>query len=132
MAQQPGALRLLHARQQRGGPPPLTAAEPPEWLPADAREVWQRLTPGLVAASVLTAQDLDALMVLCVAIARHRQATEMLARTSLLVRAPGGEGLVRNPLLTVQADAERTIVAFVDRFGLAPASRGDAPQADQQ
>ena len=86
-----------------------------------AATIWQRLAPGLEERGVLTAWDVDAFVVLCEALARYRSATQLVYGSALLVQ--GGAGLMKNPALQVQAEAERTFLQFAARFGLTPSDR---------
>ena len=58
---------------------------------------------------------------LCDALARHRNATALVNGSALLVQ--GGAGLMKNPALMMQADAERVFLQFAARFGLTPSDR---------
>lgn len=113
----PGALQMLSDLQSRRVPPPA-AGDPPEWLSETAKAHWHRLAPVLLERGQLTVADVDAFTVVCNALARYRQATEMLDKSSLLVKVDGA--LVRNPLLSVQAEAERTLATYGARFGIVP------------
>nr|WP_281245109.1 phage terminase small subunit P27 family [Actinokineospora terrae] len=93
----------------------------PDWASDTARVIWERLAPGLIARRVLTVWDSDAFLVLCEALARYRAATQLVNGSALLVQ--GGAGLMKNPALQVQADAERTFLQFAARFGLTPSDR---------
>ncbi|MCP3800334.1 phage terminase small subunit P27 family [Allokutzneria sp. A3M-2-11 16] len=125
-ASKPTALRVLHGdRPDRINtdepvPPPATI-QPPDWLSADARAVWDRLAPGLIAKGVLTVWDCDAFTVLVEALARYKNATALVNGSHLLVQGAGG--LVKNPALQIQAEAERTFLAYAARFGLTPSDR---------
>ncbi|TWP47422.1 phage terminase small subunit P27 family [Lentzea tibetensis] len=125
-APKPTSLRILHGdrpdRINAGEPvPPTGTIEPPDWLSDDARAVWDRLAPGLIARKVLTVWDADAFVVLCQALARYKQATALLNGSHLLVQGAGG--LVKNPVLGIQAEAERTFLTYAARFGMTPSDR---------
>ncbi|WP_204456185.1 phage terminase small subunit P27 family [Actinokineospora baliensis] len=125
-AAKPTALRILHGdrpdRINTNEPaPPEQEITCPDWASDAARAIWERLAPGLAARGVLTAWDTDAFLVLCEALARYRAATQLVNGSALLVQ--GGSGLMKNPALVVQADAERTFLQFAARFGLTPADR---------
>lgn len=122
----PTALRILHGdRKDRINDtepiPPTSEITCPEWASEAAREIWERLAPGLAARGVLTAWDFDAFLVLCEALARYRAATQLVNGSALLVQ--GGTGLMKNPALQVQAEAERTFLSYASRFGLTPSDR---------
>jgi P27 family predicted phage terminase small subunit len=125
-APKPTTLRILHGdradRINTAEPvPPTEDIACPEWASDAAREVWQRLTPDLIKRGVLTAWDIDAFLVVCEALARYKAATQLVNGSALLVQ--GGSGLMKNPALQVQAEAERTFLQFAARFGLTPSDR---------
>lgn len=125
-AAKPTSLRILHGdrkdRVNTSEPvPPALAIEPPEWLSDKARAIWDRLAPSLIARKVLSSWDTDAFGVLCEALARYATATQLVNGSALLV--PGGGGLVPNPALKVQGDAERVFLTYAARFGLTPSDR---------
>ncbi|MFE2758083.1 P27 family phage terminase small subunit [Actinosynnema sp. NPDC059335] len=70
---------------------------------------------------VLTAWDVAAFLVLCEALNRYRNATALVNGSALLVQ--GGSGLMKNPALQVQAEAERTFLTYAARFDLTPSDR---------
>ncbi|SDC25534.1 phage terminase small subunit P27 family [Actinokineospora iranica] len=125
-AAKPTALRVLHGdrpdRINTHEPaPPMQDITCPDWASDAARAIWARLAPGLIERRVLTPWDTDAFLVLCEALARYRAATQLVNGSALLVQ--GGSGLMKNPALQVQADAERTFLTFAARFGLTPSDR---------
>ncbi|MCU1680848.1 MAG: phage terminase, small subunit, family [Amycolatopsis sp.] len=122
----PTALRILHGdRKDRINDaepvPPTSDITCPDWASGQARGIWERLAPGLEASGVLTAWDTDAFLVLCEALARYKSATQLVNGSALLVQ--GGSGLMKNPALQIQAEAERTFLTFASRFGLTPSDR---------
>jgi P27 family predicted phage terminase small subunit len=132
----PTALKVLHGdrkdRINHAEPAPAEAAvPPPEDLSDDARAVWDRLAPDLIRVGVLTSWDVDAFVICCEALARYRQATKLVNGSALLVQGPSG--LVKNPALQVQREAESTFAQYAARFGLTPSDRSqlkvDAPGA---
>jgi P27 family predicted phage terminase small subunit len=125
-APKPTQLLILHGdRKDRVNDaeptPPANGITCPEWASEDARSIWQRLAPSLTKRGVLTRWDMDAFLVLCEALARYRSATQLVNGSALLVQ--GGSGLMKNPALMVQADAERTFLIYAARFELTPSDR---------
>jgi P27 family predicted phage terminase small subunit len=125
-APKPTSLRILHGdRKDRVNTdepvPPTEEIVCPDWASDAARTVWDRLAPGLFERGVLTAWDVDAFLVVCEALARYKAATQLVNGSALLVQ--GGSGLMKNPALQVQAEAERTFLQFAARFGLTPSDR---------
>lgn len=125
-AAKPTALRVLHGdRKDRVNDsepaPPTHDIDCPDWASDHARGIWARLAPGLAERGVLTEWDTDAFLVLCEALARYKAATQLVNGSALLVQ--GGTGLMKNPALQVQSDAERVFLQFAARFGLTPSDR---------
>lgn len=125
-AAKPTQLRVLHGdRRDRINDtepaPPTGEVVCPAWASEHAQEIWVRLAPGLQSRGVLTVWDIDAFLVLCEALARYRAATQLVNGSALLVQ--GGSGLMKNPALQVQAEAERTFLTYASRFGLTPSDR---------
>ncbi|MBB5154973.1 phage terminase small subunit P27 family [Saccharopolyspora phatthalungensis] len=122
----PTALKVLHGdrsdRINHEEPlPPEGEVTPPEELSDDARAVWNRLAPSLIAVGVLTPWDTDAFVIVCESLARYKQATKLVNGSALLVQGP--TGFVKNPALTVQREAETTFAQYGARFGLTPSDR---------
>lgn len=112
--------------------PPEGDLTPPEDLSDDARAVWHRLAPSLIAVGVLTPWDVDAFRITCESLARYYQATKLVNGSALLVQGPNG--FLPNPALKVQREAEVTFAQYGGRFGLTPSDRTqlkvDAPGAN--
>lgn len=122
----PTALRILHGdRKDRINDQEPTPAEgeviAPEELSEEARAAWDRLAPDLIRLGVLTPWDVDAFRITCEALARYRAATRLVNGSALLVQGPNG--LVKNPALVVQREAEVTFSQYGARFGLTPSDR---------
>lgn len=111
--------------------PPEGEVSTPEDLSDDARAVWDRLAPSLIAVGVLTVWDVDAFRICCEALARYHHATKLVNGSTLLVQGPSG--FVPNPALKVLREAEVTFAQYGGRFGLTPSDRTqlkvDAPNA---
>ncbi|WNV86581.1 phage terminase small subunit P27 family [Umezawaea sp. Da 62-37] len=125
-AAKPTALRVLHGDRtdrinDREPLPPIGQIACPDWASESAREIWTRLAPDLEQRKVLTTWDVDAFLILCEALARYRNATALVNGSALLVQ--GGSGLMKNPALQVQSEAERTFLTYAARFGLTPSDR---------
>lgn len=123
----PRALRLLHGdRQDRiNDYEPVPSGEPiapPEGISAEVRAVWDFTVHHLAAMGTAAASDRDALRAYCEAVVAHHKASEILAKTAVLIKGIHGN-LVRNPALQIQRDAAHTIRAFAQEFGLTPSAR---------
>lgn len=123
----PTNVRLLHgdrpSRINHHEPqPPAGEVEPPEDISDAARQVWDRLAPQLERVGVLTPWDVDSLRVFCDAVVHNRQASRLVAQSSVLIKGRK-DALVKNPAMQVVRDTADTIARFGDRFGLSPAAR---------
>jgi P27 family predicted phage terminase small subunit len=105
---------------------PLPRGLPPV-CPADVspavQQIWNYTVTELSAMKVAHSADRDALLCYCEAVAAHRRASVLLAKTDVLIR--GFNGAPRpNPALGVQQRSAALIRAFAQDFGLTPAARG--------
>jgi P27 family predicted phage terminase small subunit len=137
-APKPTNLRLLHGerphRINQHEPQPSDApVEVPGWLSDPAREVWERLAPDLERRGLLTAWDADAFVVLCNAVAHHRQAAELVARSGVLIKGRK-DAVVKSPAMQVVRDTAQTIRAYAQEFGLTPSARSQliVPEANRR
>lgn len=101
-----------------GSEPP----EAPEDIADDVREIWDFTVRELQAMGIASSADRDALLCLCEAVATHRKASAILARSPVLVKSEKGS-LIRNPALAVQRDAAHAIRSLAQLFGLTPSGR---------
>jgi P27 family predicted phage terminase small subunit len=96
--------------------------EPPKGMDPAVREIWDYTLRELQAMGVACAADRDTLRCYCEAVVAHRKASEVLAKTAILVRGMHGN-MVRNPALQIQRDAAHVVRAFAQEFGLTPSGR---------
>lgn len=128
-APKPTALRLLHGdrsdRVNDAEPLPSSApVEPPDYLDADALDVWARVAPDLIRQGVLTHWDVDALAVFCTAVVHHRRAVEYVNRTSVLLKGRNeADVVVKHPAMQIIRDQAAIIRAFGQEYGLTPSAR---------
>jgi P27 family predicted phage terminase small subunit len=96
--------------------------EPPRGMTKEVRDIWDYTLRELVHMKLATAADRDSLVCYCEAVVTHRKASEILARSPILVKGLHTT-LVRNPALQIQRDAAATIRNFAQEFGLTPSAR---------
>ena len=130
-AGKPTQLRILHGHRKdwinNTEPiPPQTEIACPDWASDGARVIWERLAPGLISRKVLTAWDADAFLIMCESLARYRAATQPVNGSAVLVQ--GGSGLMKNPVLVVQGEAERSFLHYAARLEL---NRSDCRDQDR-
>jgi len=127
-APQPTNLRLLHgekrpSRVNYAEPRPRdTPPEQPEWLSAGGAAEWVRVLPDLLAMRTVTSADASALAAYCEAVARFRAATELVARSGLMLRDRDG-AIRKNPAVAQQRDASNEMRVWAREFGLTPSAR---------
>lgn len=97
------------------------AVKPPHWLSVEALGAWKRLVPILKKAHRVTNDNVDALAVLCDAIARHAECTRELDAGGLVIVNNKGN-LVPNPYATLQVKYAGVIKQYGGEFGITPAT----------
>ncbi len=114
---------VRESRLNRDEPIPTEAAVvPPVELEPAAQAVWDRLAPGLIAARVLTAWDVDMFAVYCRSQALFNRAVgEVEAEGASTERKY--QGLVLSPAFRVMVAMQKTVTAIGSKFGLSPADR---------
>lgn len=122
----PAKLRLLDGAQpskvNRNEPIPRSGKiEPPEDMSADVRVIFDYTVAELEHMKIGAPSDRDALVAYCEAVDKHRKASALLARSSLLIK--GERGMVRNPALQIQRDSAHLIRQLAQEFGLTPSAR---------
>jgi P27 family predicted phage terminase small subunit len=104
-------------------PKPTKKTPPcPAWLSAEGKKVWRRTSKQLTEMGLLYACDGDSLAAYCEAVVRHQKACEVINSTGILIKGRR-DGVVKNPAVQVARDAEATIKAFAQEFGLTPSAR---------
>lgn len=106
--------------------PPVEIPPVPPQFGAKARSAWDRVAPILVRMGVLTAMDALALEQMCetYAVIRHCQA--VLLEYGDLTYESGKDGACMrraHPEVAILADADRRFRAYLNDFGMTPASR---------
>lgn len=133
----PTQLRVLegnmsHRPLPKGEPAPARGMPAmPEWLDADARKEWRRVTPDLYKTGLLTLIDGDALGRYCLAQATLVKAQKVLELKGFTVTTPSGYrqqrpevAIVRNMLLITRA--------YAIEFGMTPSARARISLPDDQ
>ena len=95
---------------------------PPVDLPGDARAIWDRLAPDLIAKKVLTSWDADEFANGCRTQALLNEAFLNAEKSPLVT--PGSNGnLVLNPAIRAVTALEASLRSIWSRFGLTPGDR---------
>lgn len=100
----------------------VTNIDAPEWITGPARDMWERVAPLLLKQKVLQITDLHNVEAFCMAYGNWRAANANVAKHGLVVEGASG-GPIKNPALTVVAEAAKQMVTFGSMLGLDPASR---------
>lgn len=126
-----------HLRIIRGNPsqrpfnkrepkPELVCPSPPAHLSEKAKAVWEDIAKRLFDTGVLSTLDTAALEALAEAMADFRAAREVVEREGQVFEHEGANGQITmkvHPAMTVVADADRRIRAWLTEFGMTPSSR---------
>jgi P27 family predicted phage terminase small subunit len=103
-------------------PKPELGATMPEGLSPKAAEHWPKIAAQLERVGVLTQMDAQALALYCEAFSNWRTATDALAKSGMVVRAPSGYPMP-NPYLAIQHRASEQLRKLLIEFGMTPSSR---------
>jgi len=117
-ANNPGK-RALNGREPQ---PRKKRPKIPAHLTPAARLEWGRVMRILSPMGVITEAEADILAVYCGAYARWVQCNHEIERDGLILRNAQGQAM-RNPLLKVADDAERTMLRVMSELGMSPSAR---------
>lgn len=95
---------------------------PPADLDGEALVEWNRITPQLLAAGLLTQLDLAAVLAYCQVFGRWRDAEQHVKRQGSIVKSPSGYPMM-NPHLSVANKALNQLRQLAGELGLSPSSR---------
>jgi P27 family predicted phage terminase small subunit len=106
-----------------GGRPRLEeCSEPPEHLPAPAKEFWRFSVERLIEAGIVDLVDLPALEGLCITYARARQAGRVVERVGHFQVGTRGQ-TIQHPALRVEREAWRDFYSMAEHFAITPIAR---------
>ncbi|BBP99098.1 terminase [Burkholderia sp. SFA1] len=94
----------------------------PEWIVAEARDMWERVVPLLCSQKILQMTDLHIVELFCSAYGNWRVAQADLVRNGPVVSGAQG-GPTKNPAATVAKESASQIATFGAMLGLDPSSR---------
>lgn len=101
---------------------PVRVPEPPESLPRDAREAWERIVPALADVGLLDEIDALALEAMCTQWARAKQAGRVIAEQGHVTLGSTGQ-LVEHPALATERQAHQMFLRFAEHYALTPIAR---------
>lgn len=122
----PTHLKILEGVQEsrinRDEPTPAEASlQPPSELSDAARAVWNRLAPDMIDKKVLTAWDLDQLVIFCDAVAVYHECKNLMGSNYTERGAAGG--IIKSPFWQIMRDCQSMMTQIGARYGLTPADR---------
>src|SRR5208282_4191794 len=95
---------------------------PPELLKGEALKEWQRLTPMLADAGVITKLDRNMVAAYCHAWARWVECEKFLEKTGLIVMSPN-KMPIYSPYLSAANKAMEQMRQLSEQLGLSPSAR---------
>jgi P27 family predicted phage terminase small subunit len=126
----PASLKLIEGRgngRDSGGRPVKEAPkfkrlppEAPDFLPAAAREEWDRVVPELSRLDLTKPADRASLTAYCLTWARLVEAQGMINAEGVL--GSNSQGVVRHPAVAVAEAASKELRAWAGEFGLTPSA----------
>jgi P27 family predicted phage terminase small subunit len=104
---------------------PTAKVAAPAWLNGEARTVWERLAPRLIAMKLLTPPDAYTFARYCKNFAMWLKMQRRLTRKGEIYEIETASGKVRraDPAFLMADRLDRRLEAVEDRFGLNPAER---------
>lgn len=118
----PGQRPLPETLLVSGRPDEHEMAEPPEWLPRDAREFWGETISALANIGLLDRVDQAALEMLAVTYARWRQAVRVVGVDGHFAMAPNGTLRV-HPAMKIEREASAAFFRMAEHYALTPIAR---------
>jgi P27 family predicted phage terminase small subunit len=115
--------------QVGGRATPEELAEPPEHLPADAKDYWRRDVQKLIDVGIVDRVDIGGLEALCIAYARATQAGRVVKSEGLLTQGSIGQ-LREHPAVRIERDAWNMYQRLAEQYGITPLGRTRLGLAD--
>lgn len=113
--------RAISAREPKPRAAKKTPA-PPKYLGAIAKEEWRRVVPELHRLGLLTKVDTTSLAMYCQALARWREADQVITAQGMTFMTEKGY-VVQRPEVTIAQKQATLCKQFASEFGLTPSSR---------
>jgi P27 family predicted phage terminase small subunit len=101
---------------------PAGAIGLPEWVSEDARKEYDRIVPIIREMGIESPAYMAATAMYCQAFARWADAEIKLSKSGLLIKDDRGR-IVRNPLLSIVAEAQQQAMRAIQILGLAPTEK---------
>lgn len=110
------------AVQVGGRATPDDLAEPPDDLPADAKDLWRRDVATLVEVGIVDRVDRAALEGLCIAYARAKQAGRVVKSEGFFTGGSRGQ-LREHPAVKIERESWRMFLTLAEQYALTPVAR---------
>ncbi len=105
-------------------PKPAPVGPPcPDWLPGEAKQLWNTEAPRLERLGLLCETDGDEFARYCLLSVRAKQAELEIEREGLTVDGAVKGTKVKNPMVQIARDYSAAASKIADKFGLSPVSR---------
>ena len=123
----PTKLKLIegvgkHRINQKEPMPRPVAPECPDFLSDTAKGEWARISGELETIGLLTKIDMAALAGYCDAFGRWVDASLMIQKHGMIIKAPSGYP-IQSPYLSIVNTAIKDMKSFLVEFGMTPSSR---------
>ena len=132
-APEPTRLKILKGvrpcRINKNEPKPRTVSAriPSGWekqMSTNAKIFWRRHAPRLVKLGLLTEIDLDTFRILCEIYNRWRECASAIKKHGMIYENPESEVLKFRPEVGIIDKLEKTMLSYLQQFGMSPSSRG--------
>jgi P27 family predicted phage terminase small subunit len=98
------------------------APDPPDWLTTTARELWDRIAPGLDRLDLLKPEDYTSFVAYCETWSTYLEALEQVRAGGLIVSHSKTGMQHKNPAVSVLENAGTQLLRFAQQFGLTPSA----------
>ena len=131
----PAGLKLLHGRgdgRDSGGrpvpkPPAFERMAPdaPEWLPPDAREMWERTVPALDLLRLVKEPDLGVLTSYCLAWDQLVRSVKAYQEHGFVTTNARSQRVTVNPAVAAARAAMRDVLVLARELGCTPSAEAN-------
>jgi P27 family predicted phage terminase small subunit len=105
-----------------GRPTLAELQEPPEHIPAEAKDFWRDSVTRLIEVGIVDRVDVPVLEQLATQYARIRQSQRVLAQDGHFVRGSVGQ-LREHPAMKIEREATRMFLQLAEHYALTPIAR---------
>ncbi len=95
----------------------------PDWLPGEARKIWEEEAPKLEKLGLLTEIDGEEFARYCATTYRARQAEVEVEKNGIMVPGAVKGTMVKNVAVAISRDYHAAATKMADKFGMNPVAR---------